>query len=72
MHVFSSTHYLLGATARSNGIDVNCTLKGQTDIWLVEIMDTTVSIQEQRPGASAAGFLLYPNPATTTTWLQLP
>ncbi len=72
MHVFSPTHYLLGATARSNGIDVNCTLKGQTDIWLVEIMDTTVSIQEQRPAATTAAFLLYPNPATTTTWLQLP
>ena len=72
MHVFSPTHYLLGATARSNGIDVNCTLKGQTDIWLVEIMDTTVSIQEQRPAATTAAFLLYPNPATTITWLQLP
>ncbi len=72
MHVFSPTHYLLGATARSNGIDVNCTLKGETDIWLVEIMDTTVSIQEQRPGDATAGLLLYPNPATTTTWLQLP
>ncbi|PKP51705.1 MAG: hypothetical protein CVT92_12070 [Bacteroidetes bacterium HGW-Bacteroidetes-1] len=72
MHVFSPTHYLLGATARSNGIDVNCTLKGETDIWLVEIMDTTVSILEHRPAVSGAGFLLYPNPATTETWLQLP
>ncbi|PKP47958.1 MAG: hypothetical protein CVT92_16510 [Bacteroidetes bacterium HGW-Bacteroidetes-1] len=36
-------------------------------------MDTTVSIQEQRPAATTAAFLLYPNPTTTTTtWLQLP
>jgi hypothetical protein len=72
MHVFSPTHYLLGATARSNGIDVNCTLKGETDIWLVEIMDTTVSINEQKPAHAKASFLLYPNPATNEVWLQLP
>ena len=72
MHVFSPTHFLLGATARSNGIDVNCNLKGETDIWLVEIMDTTVSINEQKPAHAKASFLLYPNPATNEVWLQLP
>jgi hypothetical protein len=71
VEVISPDHYVLAAQAKSND-GINCNFHGFSDIWLVEIMDTTVSIQEQRPAATTAAFLLYPNPATTTTWLQLP
>jgi hypothetical protein len=70
--IISPDHYVLGATARLNGQDVNCNHKGFVDVWILEIMDTTVSIQEQYQANIKSGFLLYPNPATTETWLQLP
>ncbi|MBZ0242642.1 MAG: T9SS type A sorting domain-containing protein, partial [Bacteroidales bacterium] len=66
--IYSPTHFLLGATARSVDTDVDCTLHGQTDFWIVDIMDTTVSLREEKKQE----ILLYPNPATNQTWLQLP
>jgi hypothetical protein len=68
IHIFSDHHFLLGATTRTWGMDVDCDLKGQTDIWIVEIQDTTVGLREER----LLQLQLYPNPATTETWLQLP
>jgi hypothetical protein len=68
IHIFSDHHFLLGATTRTWGMDVDCDLKGQTDIWIVEIQDTTVGVQEIHP----LQLMLFPNPATTHTWVQLP
>jgi hypothetical protein len=68
IHIYSDYHFLLGATTRTNGIDVDCDLKGETDIWIVEIQDTTVGVQEN----DQAKLMLFPNPATTEAWLQLP
>ncbi|MBW7846982.1 MAG: T9SS type A sorting domain-containing protein [Bacteroidales bacterium] len=72
VEVISPDHYVLAADAVSNNDGVNCNLHGFHDIWLVEIMDTTVSIQEQRPAATTAGFLLYPNPAALSARVELP
>jgi hypothetical protein len=68
MHMFSDYHFLLGATTRTWGMDVDCDLKGETDIWIVEIQDTTVGMHEER----LLQWQLFPNPATTQSWLQLP
>jgi hypothetical protein len=68
MHMFSDYHFLLGATTRTWGMDVDCDLKGETDIWIVEIQDTTVGVQEER----LLQWQVFPNPATTQAWLQLP
>ena len=69
IHIFSDYHYLLGATTRTWGMDVDCDLKGETDIWIVEIQDTTmVAMQEER----LRQWQLYPSPANSETWLQLP
>ncbi len=69
IHIFSDYHYLLGATTRTWGMDVDCDLKGETDIWIVEIQDTTmVGKQEER----LRPWQFHPNPATTQVWLQLP
>jgi hypothetical protein len=68
MHMFSDHHFLLGATTRTWGMDVDCDLKGETDIWIVEIQDTTVGVQEER----LLQWQVFPNPATTEFWLQLP
>ncbi len=68
IHMFSDHHFLLGATTRTWGMDVDCDLKGQTDIWIVELQDTTVGVQEIHP----LQLMLFPNPATSETWLQLP
>jgi hypothetical protein len=68
MHMFSDYHFLLGATTRTWGMDVDCDLKGETDIWIVEIMDTTTMLHENHQGTMQ----LFPNPATTQAWLQLP
>jgi len=40
-----------------------------SDWWVFEIYDTTVFVQEH---LNPALFKLFPNPATTETWLQLP
>jgi len=68
IHIFSDYHFLLGATTRTWGMDVDCDLKGETDIWIVEIQDTTVGMQEE----GFRHWQLFPNPATNQTWLQLP
>jgi len=68
VYIYSDYHFLLGATTRTNGIDVDCDLKGETDIWIVEIQDTTVGVQEKYQ----TKLMLFPNPATTEAWLQLP
>lgn len=69
IHIFSDYHYLLGATTRTWGMDVDCDLKGETDIWIVEIQDTTmVAMQEEH----LLPWQLFPNPATKDLWLQLP
>lgn len=39
-------------------------------IWLIEVTDTTVGLFEKESDMPL--LKLYPNPATTTTWLQLP
>ncbi|MCK9450984.1 MAG: T9SS type A sorting domain-containing protein [Bacteroidales bacterium] len=68
LHIYSDYHFLLAASARHNGIDVDCDHKGQSDFWIVDIMDTTVSLKEEKKQE----IRLYPNPATTQSWLQLP
>jgi hypothetical protein len=68
IHIYTDYHFLLGATTRTNGIDVDCDLKGETDIWIVEIQDTTVGMKEIHQGK----LMIFPNPAATEAWLQLP
>ncbi len=65
--ILGQEHYLVGGGTRANGGDVDCDLKGQTDIWIVELQDTTVGIKEEHQRQ----WLLYPNPASTQAWLQL-
>ncbi len=73
IEVISPDHYVLAAKTRGTGNDVNCNYHGGTmDGWLVEIQDTTVSLPEQRQQNIAPGFMLYPNPATLSTWVELP
>jgi hypothetical protein len=62
INIIDSEHYLIGATTRANGGDVDCDLKGQTDIWLVELMDTLTGIQAAEP-ATKPGITARPNPA---------
>ena len=72
LEIITPDHYLLGASTKVNGIDVNCTLKGNHDVWIVEIRDTTVSINEQKPTNIQPKLIIFPNPATNEVWLQLP
>lgn len=67
IEIIETERYLIGATTRANGGDVDCDLKGQTDIWIVELQDTTVGLKEEHQRQ----WLLYPNPASTQAWLQL-
>ena len=67
MKILGLEHYLIAGTTRANGGDVDCDLKGQTDIWIVELQDTTVGLKEEQQRQ----WQLYPNPASTQTWLQL-
>jgi hypothetical protein len=68
LHIYSDYHFLLAASTRHNGIDVVCDHKGQEDFWIVEIKDTTTAVWENHPKT----IQLFPNPATTEAWLQLP
>ncbi|MDY0076448.1 MAG: T9SS type A sorting domain-containing protein, partial [Bacteroidales bacterium] len=68
LYIYSDYHFLVAASARYNGIDVNCDHKGQTDFWIVDIMDTTVNLREEKKQE----IRLYPNPASNHIWLQLP
>ena len=53
---------LLGSTTTFNNTgDVNCDYKGQGDMWLFEVKDTTVGINETTP--DNATVKVYPNPA---------
>jgi hypothetical protein len=66
--------YVIAATLTHNGNsgDIDCmTYTGNYDIWLIQIRDTTVVGSSEQP-AIAQSLLLYPNPATTQSWLQLP
>jgi len=65
--ILGQEHYLVGGGTRANGGDVDCDLKGQTDIWIVELQDTTVGLKEEHQRQ----WQLYPNPASTQTWLKL-
>ena len=62
IEIIETEHYLIGATTRANGGDVDCDLKGQTDIWLVELMDTLTGIQATVPATTPA-ITARPNPA---------
>jgi len=62
IHILGQEHYLIGGGTRANGGDVDCDLKGQTDIWLVELMDTLTGIQAAEP-ATKPGITARPNPA---------
>ncbi|MBZ0244164.1 MAG: T9SS type A sorting domain-containing protein, partial [Bacteroidales bacterium] len=68
LYIYSDYHFLVAASARYNGIDVNCDHKGQTDFWIVDIMDTTVNLREEKKQE----IMIYPNPASNHIWLQLP
>ncbi|MDD4374769.1 MAG: T9SS type A sorting domain-containing protein [Bacteroidales bacterium] len=68
MHIYSDNHFLLAASTYRNDIDVDCDFKGQSDFWMVDIMDTTVSLKEEKKQE----IRLYPNPASNHIWLQLP
>lgn len=63
--------YVFNAEAQFNSIDVQCEIHGERDAWVFEIAlpDTTSVII---PPASAGEIRVYPNPATTELWLQLP
>lgn len=66
--------YVISATLTHNGNsgDIDCmTYTGNNDIWLIQIRDTTVVSTVEQP-SKAQSLLLYPNPATTQSWLQLP
>ncbi|MDY0077569.1 MAG: T9SS type A sorting domain-containing protein [Bacteroidales bacterium] len=65
--ILGQEHYLVGGGTRANGGDVDCDLKGQTDIWIVELQDTTVGLKEEQQRQ----WQLYPNPASSQTWLKL-
>jgi hypothetical protein len=66
---------IAGVTNYGPSYDVGCTPYGgnivDRDFWVFEIVmdDTTSAIT---PPASAGGIKVYPNPATTEFWLQLP
>ena len=67
--------YVITATLQTNGNsgDINCmtTPAGGSDIWLIQLRDTTyTSINEQADYSKS--FSLYPNPATLSTWIELP
>jgi hypothetical protein len=67
---------IAGVTSYGPSHDVGCTPYGgnsglDKDFWVFEILnDDTVNIVT--PPASAREIKVYPNPATTETWLQLP
>jgi hypothetical protein len=67
---------IAGTTSYGPSHDVGCTPYGgnsglDKDFWVFEILnDDTVNIVT--PPASAREIRVYPNPATTETWLQLP
>jgi hypothetical protein len=66
--------YVITSTMQvaENAGDINCAENiGSFDIWLIQIRDTTVVGSSEQP-AIAQSLLLYPNPATTQSWLQLP
>jgi len=67
LHIYSDNHFLLAASTYRNDIDVDCDFKGQSDFWMVDIMDTTVSLREEKKQE----IRLYPNPASNHIWLQL-
>jgi len=66
-------NYVIAAsTTTSPSFDVQCgTFIGNRNAWILEIAlpDTTSVIS---PPASATELTVYPNPATTELWLQLP
>lgn len=47
-------------------------IHGFYDIWLCRNHGHYRKHTRAKAGSYTTGFLLYPNPATTTTWLQLP
>ncbi|MDY0086481.1 MAG: T9SS type A sorting domain-containing protein [Bacteroidales bacterium] len=66
--------YVIASTMQvaENAGDINCAVNiGSFDIWLIQIRDTTVVGSNEQP-AIAQSLLLYPNPSTTQSWLQLP
>jgi hypothetical protein len=69
----SDYNYVLAATTNfSPSHDVQCgTFSANRNAWIFEIaLDDTVNVIEQFAGAGE--MLVYPNPATTQAWLQLP
>jgi len=69
MHRYSPSNIIITATVSWADDDVDCTMHGRSDIWVVEIEDTGVGFAE---ASSQSGIELFPNPATTEAWLQLP
>lgn len=72
-HVISDMHYLLLGGARWPGGMLVCDGTFNNDSgynWVVELQDTTVSVRTVNPEHFIIN--IYPNPATTELWLQLP
>jgi hypothetical protein len=67
----SDYNYVIAAsTTFSPSFDVQCGIVNNRDAWIFEIaLPDTVNIVT--PPASAREIKLFPNPATTETWLQL-
>ncbi len=60
--VLSETKYLMiGSSSYSGGGDVDCDLKGEGDVWMYKLFDTTVGVNE--PALDSEGVKVYPNPA---------
>lgn len=72
-YAISDMHFLLLGSAKWPGGMLDC--EGPFNLetgynWVVELQDTTTHVQEIHPGH--IGLKVYPNPATTELWLQLP
>jgi hypothetical protein len=72
-HVFSDMHYLLLGLAKWPGGMLVCDGPFNHDSgynWIVEIQDTTMSVSTLKPEHLIIN--VYPNPASTELWLQMP
>ncbi len=70
LHHYSQSNFLFVARTRSATQDVDCTLQGNYDIWVVDFKHIGVGLTEE--STQKSNIFISPNPATTQAWLQLP
>ncbi len=70
MKYYNPSNFLFIAMTRSATQDVDCLLQGNYDTWVVEFEHLGVSLADLP--LKTTGKIIFPNPATTHTWLQLP